>query len=104
MSNLQLGTLVYIIKHDVLVEDLRLYNLGTIGSLLVRGWIKRNGQRIDATKEGVDAAEMYLKAGPNIKQHESDISDRVRMFLHLRAMQMPARSADAGPTIVKKAG
>lgn len=88
MSNLQYGTLRYILNHAVDVQDLRVYNLTTLGSLVARGWVERSGNRIRATESGVDAYMAYHRSSPNYRQHEGEISERVRGLLHLSALQM----------------
>src|SRR5262249_7851626 len=55
MSNLQYGTLRYLIHHEVDVEDLGIYNLSTLGSLIQRGWVERTGSRLSVTVPGMEA-------------------------------------------------
>ena len=83
MSNLQLGTLKYIINHEVTVDDAQTLNMNTLGSLLVRGWITRDGNRLEATKPGHVAYDAYRLAGANFRQNPFDISDRVRGLLKI---------------------
>lgn len=87
MSNLQLGTLKYIINHEVTVEDLDTLSMTTFGSLLVHGWITREGNKIVPTKNGHLAYDAYRLAGANFKQHPGEISDRVRTLLHISQLQ-----------------
>ena len=102
MSNLQFGTLKFIATHDVTVDDIPQFNLTTLGSILVHGWVNRIGKKLDLTKAGSLALELYTHAGPNYRQHPTDISDRVRFLLHMRSLQMAARAS--GPVEMKKAG
>lgn len=88
MSNLQYGTLKYIITHDVQVEHLRVINQMTLGSLLVRGWIERSGTKIQATKNGIKAYDMYRLADVNMRKREADLSDRVGVLLHIRSLSV----------------
>lgn len=93
MSNLQFGTLRYIHQHQVSIEDLNGYNLSTFGSLAKRGWVTRKGHRILCTKKGEEAFQQYHYASCNYRQHAGEISERVRLLLHigqLRSMKAPA--------------
>jgi hypothetical protein len=90
----------YFINHEVSTDDLRNFNLSTVGSLLVHGWLKRNGGAIEVTKAGHEAFALYSSAGPNYRQHAAELSDRVRYMLHMRALTMAA----ATPITMKKAG
>lgn len=93
MSNLQYGTLRYLMNHQVPVEDLRIYNLTTLGSLIERGWVVRNGGHVGVTEQGVEACMAYHRAQPNYRQHDAEISDRVRGLLHLSRLQAVAKAS-----------
>lgn len=86
MSQFQYRTLRYLIGHNATIEELRSFNLTTLGSLLQRGWVKRDGDTVTVTKQGAEAYDSYRLGGPNFKKHEGDLSDRVRLMLHMRAM------------------
>lgn len=92
MSNLQFGTLKYLLEHAVTMDELRLYNLTTLGSLIVRGWVERSGSRIRATEAGVAAYMAYHRGTPNYRQHEAELSDRVRGLLHMSRLQAVAKA------------
>lgn len=92
MTNLQYGTLRYLIKHNVSMDDLRLYNLSTLGSLLQRKYLERRGDELTVTKEGMEAYLLYHTGGPNYRQHEGELSDRVRLMLHMRSLSVKAAS------------
>jgi hypothetical protein len=87
MSNLQWGTLKYILTHEIAVDDLKTMSLTTVGSLLVRKWITRDGSKIIGTKAGNEAYDAYRLAGPNYKQHPGELSDRVANLLHISALR-----------------
>lgn len=88
MSNLQYRTLRYFIHNDVQVDHLGIYNLSTLGSLVQRGWLERNGNLIRCTERGHEAYRAYHSGGPNYRQHEGDLSDRVRLMLHISALRV----------------
>jgi hypothetical protein len=88
MSKLQYGTLRFLVHHQVDVEHLGTYNLTTLGSLIVRGWVHRNGTRITVTKTGEEAYMDYHRAGPNYKLHAGELSERVRGLLHVSQLRM----------------
>ena len=88
MTNLQYGTLRYLVGHSVSMDDIRMYNLTTLGSLIQHGWVERRGNQITATQEGVEAFELYHRGGPNYRQHEADLSERVRLMLHIRTLNV----------------
>ena len=87
MSNLQLGTLKYICTHVVTIEDVRLFNMTTLGSLFVRQWVERTGNQLKATKAGYAAFELYKAPQPNYRQSEGEISDRVRTMMHISKLE-----------------
>lgn len=84
MSYRQFGTLKYIRSYDVHTEHIRMFNMSTLGSLLVRGWIVRNGTRLTLTKEGEDAFDSYNRATVNLRKNENDVSERVSLMLNLK--------------------
>lgn len=88
MSHFQYRTLRYLIGNNANMEELRTFNLTTLGSLLQRGWVKREGDYVTVTKQGTEAYDSYRLGGPNKKMHEGDLSDRVRLMLHMRAMSV----------------
>ena len=93
MSNLQLGTLKYIINHEVTVDDAQTLNMNTFGSLLVRGWVERDGGKIVATKPGHVAYDQYRLAGANFRQNAFDVSDRVRNLLRIGEMRVVKKAS-----------
>lgn len=93
MTNLQFGTLRYIRDHEVSVDELRSYNLVTFGSLLRRGWVTRKGQRIMCTREGEDAYALYHYSTCNYRSHAGELTDRVRLLLHISDLRMVKSSA-----------
>lgn len=84
MSHLMFGTLKFIREHDVHTEHVKLYHMGTIGSLLKRGYIARNGTRVILTDKGEQAFDSYYRAGVNYRKTEGEISERVSLMLNLR--------------------
>lgn len=88
MTNLQYGTLKFLLAHEVNVEHLRVYNLTTLGSLIQRGYIQRQGTRISVTESGTQAYQLYHTAGPNYRKREGELSERVRLMLHIRALHV----------------
>lgn len=92
MTNLQYGTLKYLINHEVSIEDLRIYNLTTLGSLLQRGYLQRQGTKLAVTEKGIEAYQLYHTGGPNYRQREGELSERVRLMLHLRMLSVAKAS------------
>ena len=93
MSNLQLGTLKYLINHEVTVDDIRLLNMNTFGSLVKRGWVEREGKRIMPTKPGHLAYDAYRLAGANFRQQENDPSERVRALLRMTDLSVVRKAS-----------
>ena len=93
MSNLQFGTLRYLIHHDVEIAHLGIYNLTTLGSLIVHGWVERRGNLIGATQAGEEAYAAYHRASPNYRQHKGELSERVRLMLHINQLRMVKAAA-----------
>jgi len=93
MSSLQFGTLKYLIAHEITVEHLGIYNLTTLGSLIQRGWVERQGSKIAVTKDGQEAYDSYSRGGPNYRLKEGELSERVRLMLHINKLRtMPKAS------------
>ena len=86
MTAHQYGTLKYIINNTVTISDLGLYSMNTLGSLIQRGWVKRDGNSITPTQDGINAYYDYYKAPPNYRKVEKDISERVRLMLHINKL------------------
>jgi hypothetical protein len=58
--------------------------------MIIRGWVRRDGNRVIPTQEGVDAFNGYFRALPNYRKHEDEISERVRTLLHIsKLLKMP---------------
>jgi hypothetical protein len=87
MSNLQFGTLRYFVRNAGAVDTLGAYNMGTLGSLIQRGYLERRGGVITATKLGQEAYESYHNSQPNYRQRAGELSDRVRLLLHIRELR-----------------
>lgn len=87
MSPLQYGTLKFIVNHKVSVDDVRGYSMITFWSLCKRGYVKREGELIVVTKDGAEAYERYIRAAPNFRLHEAEISERVKLLLKIRTLQ-----------------
>ena len=76
----------YVISHVVTVDDLRTFHGTTLGSLLKRKLVVRDGNRLVATDKGREAAKEYSAGAPNYRQHEAELSETVRALLHIRGM------------------
>ena len=92
MSKWQYRTMRYIMDHDLSLDDLRGYCGTTINSLVSNGWIERRGTAIMATQLGTEAVLEYARGGPNLRQHEAELSDHLRLLLHMRALHMVAKA------------
>lgn len=90
MSYRQFGTLKYIRSYDVHAEHIRTFNLTTLGSLLQRGWIHRNGTRILLTGAGEKAFDEYNRATVNLRKHEGELSERVSLMLNIKSIHRVA--------------
>lgn len=84
MSHYQFATLKYLRNHDVHIDYVRSLHMGTIGSLLYRGWIQRSGGKVTLTDAGNEAFERYSNSGPNHRKQEGEISERVALMLSLK--------------------
>ena len=93
MSNLQFGTLRYILRYDVHVEHVRLLHAATFGSLLQNGWIERSGTHIRLTKLGMDEYEKYNSAQASMRKYEAEITERVRLMLHISNLATMKRAS-----------
>jgi hypothetical protein len=88
MSPLQYGTLKYIANHEVNIEYLHLIHQGTLGSLLVRGWIVRHGNMLVLTETGEHVLSGYNLAKPKYRTNENqELSPRVKEFLSIRRLK-----------------
>lgn len=87
MSHLQFGTLKYIRNHDVSVDYIRILHMGTMYSLISRGWIQRSGGKIVITRAGEDAYELYAQGAPSYRKQEGNISERVALMLSLKTRE-----------------
>ena len=83
MSHLQFGTLKYVINHEISIQYARILNMGTLGSLVRRGWINRVGDKIEATRAGLEAYGEYQHGTANYRKQEAEISERVALMLKL---------------------
>lgn len=87
MSHRQFGTLKYIQSYDVHLDYVTQMNLTTLGSLLQRGYVTRNGTRVSLTDKGEKAFEEYSKATVSLRKSTGTISDRVARMLSLRSLK-----------------
>lgn len=89
MSFKQFGTLKYIIYETVTLDNLRGLNMGTVDSLIIRGWVQRTGNVIRVTNNGAIAFDQYKHAKPNYRTVKKDISERCKFLLHIVASKSP---------------
>lgn len=90
MTQHQYGTLKFIINNDITIDNLGHYSMATVGSMIIRKWVKRDGNRVIPTQEGIEAFNSFFKAQPNYRKNEADITERVRTLLHIsRMLKMP---------------
>lgn len=83
MTAHQYGTLKYIINNDVTLTELGHYSMTTLGSMVIRRWVIRDGNKVIPTQEGIEAFNNYFRAAPNYRKVDKDISERVRSLLHI---------------------
>lgn len=93
MSHRQYGTLKYIRSYEVHTDYVGQMNLTTLGSLLQRGWIVRNGTRVALTEQGEQVFEQYNKARVNLRKNAGEVSERVSRMLNLKSLHVIKRSA-----------
>ena len=86
MTAHQYGTLKYVVNNVVTVSELGHYSMSTLGSLVQRGWVKRDGNKIEPTQDGMDAYYNYFKATSNYRKVDKEISERVRLMLHINKL------------------
>ena len=55
MTRFQYRTMRELLKKDLSIDDIRAYNLTTLGSMIHNGWVERRGTRIVVTNAGSDA-------------------------------------------------
>ena len=87
MTYHQYGTLKHLIYNDVDIEKAGSLSMVTFGSLIKRGWVKRSGNTLQATQDGIDAYDLYSKAAANYRKHDTGLTDRVRDMLHLNKIR-----------------
>jgi outer membrane receptor for Fe3+-dicitrate len=83
MTAYQYSTLKYLVNHEVTVTDAGTFSMVTFGSLLVRGWITRSGNKLVLTTEGDDAYNAYSRGTANFRKVDTGITDRVKGLMHL---------------------
>ena len=54
----------------------------------MRGWVERSGTVVRVTEAGVEAYMAYHHSSPNYRQHDAEISERVRGLLHISALRV----------------
>lgn len=79
----QYGTLKYVMNHPVTVENAGELSMVTFGSLIQRGWVARIGNKLELTKEGLEAYELYNKAQANFRKVDTGLTEHVRTMLHI---------------------
>lgn len=85
MTKFQYGTVKWLLKNTVTVEDSDIMSMTTYGSLLVRGWVERSGTFLIVTEAGIKAYEDYHFATGNFRKSGgvTGLSSRVAAMLHL---------------------
>ena len=87
MSYRQYGTLRYINSHIVTPDHVGLFNLTTLGSLIVHGWVVRKGNYLSLSAAGSEALDEYSKATANYRKRAGEVSERVALMLSIKSRE-----------------
>lgn len=74
--------------HDVQVDNAGNLSMVTFGSLVKRGWICRNGTKLELTPAGHEAYEMYHNAKANFRKYDTGLTEHVRTMLHVSRLSI----------------
>jgi hypothetical protein len=87
MTAHQYGTLKYIYSNNIfLSKEAKSLHMGTIGSLIKRGWIYHSSGLLKLTEAGLEEYDRYRKPQANFRQHEYEISDYIKSLLHINQL------------------
>lgn len=84
----QYGTLKYLMNYNVTIESAGSLSMVTFGSLIKRGWVQRVGNKLEPTKEGFAAYELYSKAQANFRKFDTGLTEHVATMLHVSKLSI----------------
>ena len=94
LSRHQYGSLRYFSKGSVTLDQLRNAHATTLGSLLIRGYLQKQGSVIVLTKRGGEALRLYDQATINERSHEGDLTERcLKLLRYSRRVVAMSRAA-----------
>lgn len=94
MTAHQYGTLKYIYEVNIhLKTEARELHMGTLGSLIKRGWIYYSSGILSLTDKGIQEYNKYKKPEANFRINEGEISEHVKNLLHINKLLTMRRAS-----------